>query len=490
MAVPGVFPKVSGDEITAADYNAIQTLASGVRTGFLGVDSSSVQVAVGSTVTASHWNNLKTDIDYCISYLGLSVTTISTKSAGTLITAADVNLYYTNALFAFDNRTWFINLVIGADTRNYSLSSGLTTNGTYTGSRIGKSTITLTVNSGIYVGSTSAATPSLTVGGTAAGDTVSLVNNGTIIGAGGAGGKGADQGGAAVAGSAGGTAISAGVSFTVTNNGVVAGGGGGGGGGDDSNGACFLAGTMISTPNGLIPIEDIKEGDVVYGYDATDYNYSSIIVPSVVSKKLVHTWEETRGSCPLLVIKHEHGVLNVTVNHEILTSSKQNPLSDKGFARADELEVGDTIYTTNGVAVKIQDITKGTPYELVYNFEVEDVHTYIADGIRVHNGGGGKVTQYFGGSGGGGGAGYNPGAGGAIGTGSSGNGSVGSAGTRTAGGAGGTVNVDGGAGGGPGSAGGTGGSGGGVGGAAGNYLTRNTNTVTWTGTAGVGGLGA
>ena len=277
--------------------------------------------------------------------------------------------------------------------------------------------------------------------------------------------------------------------LVINNAGSIYGGGGGGGGGGyyNTSSSCFPAGTMISTPNGLIPIEDIKEGDVVYGYDATDYNYSSLIVPSIVTKKHIHTWEESGSTCQLLVIKHEHGVLNVTVNHEILTSSKQNPLSDKGFARADELEVGDTIYTTNGVAVKIQEITRGEPYDLVYNFEVEDVHTYIADGIRVHNGGGGKGTTYYyyGGGGGGGGGGFNPGGGAGGGTGSSGNGNGGNDGTYYyyggSGGAGAGGAPNGGNGGGPGQAGADGGSStgaGGTGGAAGYYIQGNS-LVTW-----------
>jgi hypothetical protein len=231
MAAPGVFPKVSGDTVSRLDYNAIQTLAYGVKTTFLGQVCASAPVALGATISYLDWNNLKTDIDYCISYLSLSVTAIPTRTQGEIIRKDDVNLYYTNAYTADVNKTWFINLVIGADTQNYTLSGALASNGTYIGSRVGKSTITVTVNSGVYVGATSTANYALQLDGTTTGDTVTLVNNGTIIGAGGAGGRASPYRQGFIYGDpgVGGNALYAPRVATVYNNGSLYGGGGGGG---------------------------------------------------------------------------------------------------------------------------------------------------------------------------------------------------------------------------------------------------------------------
>lgn len=99
-----------------------------------------------------------------------------------------------------------------------------------------------TINSGVFVYSTSTGTPALTVNGSFP-NGVALTNNGTIQGQGGNGGTAAIYNGpdsyvtpaptltAAVAGGAGGLALSASVAITITNNGRIAGGGGGGGGG-------------------------------------------------------------------------------------------------------------------------------------------------------------------------------------------------------------------------------------------------------------------
>lgn len=62
-------------------------------------------------------------------------------------------------------------------------------------------------------------------------DTVTIVNNGVILGMGGAGGAGGSGGGAGPPGGVGGNAIYVNRPTTITNNGVIAGGGGGGGGG-------------------------------------------------------------------------------------------------------------------------------------------------------------------------------------------------------------------------------------------------------------------
>jgi len=104
-----------------------------------------------------------------------------------------------------------IALTVSSSTANYNIYTNR--GGTYAA---GKSDITLTINAGVNVYSTSVGTPGLTVGSFATGDTVKIINNGTIAGKGGDGNE------------AGGTALSTGFAVAITNNGTVQGGGGGG----------------------------------------------------------------------------------------------------------------------------------------------------------------------------------------------------------------------------------------------------------------------
>lgn len=85
---------------------------------------------------------------------------------------------------------------------------------------------TITINSGVYIYSTSTANAALTIDGSWPGG-VTVVNNGYIMGQGGNGGNitGANTW---ANGTSGGPAVSLGVSCTITNNSYIGGGGGGG----------------------------------------------------------------------------------------------------------------------------------------------------------------------------------------------------------------------------------------------------------------------
>ena len=105
----------------------------------------------------------------------------------------------------------------------------------------GKSDIVITVNTGIYLYSTTTGGSGLTLSGGSSGDTITLVNNGFIMG----------QGGSANAG-AGGPALTLGYPTTIDNTNPAAyiGGGGGGGnknayggGGGGAGGGAGAAGT-------------------------------------------------------------------------------------------------------------------------------------------------------------------------------------------------------------------------------------------------------
>lgn len=144
----------------------------------------------------------------------------------------------TGAISSVESNTFDISdlfeLIISGDTTNYNVASAFIA---AFGAQPPSISLRVTVNSGVVVSATATATAALTWGaGWSGSNTFTLVNNGHIVGKGGAGGQGDDGDGAA--GSAGGKAIElSGLTVEITNaSGFIWGGGGGGGGGAAFNG--------------------------------------------------------------------------------------------------------------------------------------------------------------------------------------------------------------------------------------------------------------
>ena len=127
------------------------------------------------------------------------------------------------------------NYAISADTANFNVRTAAIAAG-WDG--IAPLKATVMVNAGVYVYSTSTASPAFDTGTPfPSGSTITLINNGYIYGMGGAGATGgrsifpSPTAETPAAGSSGGPALNAQAAITVVNIGVIAGGGGGGGGG-------------------------------------------------------------------------------------------------------------------------------------------------------------------------------------------------------------------------------------------------------------------
>lgn len=113
------------------------------------------------------------------------------------------------------------NITIASNTANYVLNTAKVT-----GYKAGKTDVTLTINNGVFVSSASTGSYAFTVDNSwTTGDTLTIVNNGTIQGR---GGNGGNQGSA---GSTGGPALLVQRAVSINNVNRIAGGGGGGGGG-------------------------------------------------------------------------------------------------------------------------------------------------------------------------------------------------------------------------------------------------------------------
>jgi hypothetical protein len=138
-----------------------------------------------------------------------------------------------------------LNITIASNTNNYDLYTAVSANPAYVP---GATTITATINSGVTVGSTSSGTYAFSVPSAfGAGDIITVVNNGTVLGAGGSGGNGVAPGtgpGVQPPGNPGGNAVYVNRPTTINNAGTLAGAGGGGG----SSGSAIVQGGL--TPKG------------------------------------------------------------------------------------------------------------------------------------------------------------------------------------------------------------------------------------------------
>ena len=140
---------------------------------------------------------------------------------------------------------------------------------------------------------------------------------------------------------------------------------------------CFIAGTLILTEKDEVQIEDIETGDYVYATEPETGESSY--------KRVVQTFE-----------RETYEIVKVTYGGETITTTPTHPfyVPEKGWTSAIELRAGDILVKNNGeyvVVEKVQHEILETPV-IVYNFEVEDYHTYYVSAdansdafVLVHN---------------------------------------------------------------------------------------------------------
>lgn len=140
---------------------------------------------------------------------------------------------------------------------------------------------------------------------------------------------------------------------------------------------CFVAGTAVLTANGLVAIENIRAGDTVV---AKDEETGEIAV-----KQVVRTFENSTEELTHVTIRTESGTL------ETIDTTPQHPfyVEGKGWVEASALHIGMTVWLADGTKATVEDVSSETLDEAiaVYNFEVEDFHTYFVghSGVWVHN---------------------------------------------------------------------------------------------------------
>lgn len=142
--------------------------------------------------------------------------------------------------------------------------------------------------------------------------------------------------------------------------------------GDALPGACFIAGTLVSAEGGYKPIEDVAAGEYVWAWDEE--------TGEVALKQVVETY-----------IRESDQLVHIFVNGEEIITTPTHPFYSpvKGWTDAVNLRAGDILVLVNGeyvIVEKVQHEILEAPVT-VYNFQVEDFHTYYVaeSGVLVHN---------------------------------------------------------------------------------------------------------
>lgn len=142
------------------------------------------------------------------------------------------------------------------------------------------------------------------------------------------------------------------------------------------NRACFVAGTLIETINGLRAIETIQQGDLVWSRheETLEYGYRPIVDTFSFDNKEIYE----------VVVRDNHGKL------ETYQTTEDHPfwVVDTGWLPASLLQTGMTLVNRDEQAVlKVISQTKLNKTDTVYNFEVAEFHTYYIGkfGVWVHN---------------------------------------------------------------------------------------------------------
>lgn len=146
---------------------------------------------------------------------------------------------------------------------------------------------------------------------------------------------------------------------------------------------CFIAGTKITLADGTVKnIEDVQIGDKLIGKDKSVNQVLEYVRPLLGERTLV----SLNGGDPFMT--HDHPVYMKDGTWKSFdpeaTKKKYEKLSDWNIGK---LEIGDVIETVDGVGFKIQSMSEHQDRAdlQVYNFSLDGNHTYIANGLVVHN---------------------------------------------------------------------------------------------------------
>ena len=135
---------------------------------------------------------------------------------------------------------------------------------------------------------------------------------------------------------------------------------------------CFVAGTLVLTAQGPVPIEAVGVGEMVLSRD------------SATGEQGLREVTELYGS-------QTSELIHVDLGDETITATPAHPfwVQGLGWVDAGEFSAGDEVSLAQGGSATVVSVVREhlqSPQD-VYNFEVADLHTYFvaSAGVWVHN---------------------------------------------------------------------------------------------------------
>lgn len=133
---------------------------------------------------------------------------------------------------------------------------------------------------------------------------------------------------------------------------------------------CFAPGTPVLTDKGMVPIEDIQVGDMVLS-------------------KNDETGEQAYKRVSYKLDNQVNVLYHIHAGGETISATDNHPfwIKGKGWKLAKELVIGDQLVTNEEKYIVIEQVEIEATGSKVYNFTVEDFHTYYVTnlGIWTHN---------------------------------------------------------------------------------------------------------
>ena len=141
----------------------------------------------------------------------------------------------------------------------------------------------------------------------------------------------------------------------------------------NKGGGCFPPGTKIATPEGLVAIETLTAGDEVLAVNRDGQTVRTTVRTIFVSR---------------------NSVMRIETNGRPLVATEEHPVSLSGgrFRQAGDLRPGDRIVKWKHGRLVAKTVRTIFPVEgegMVFNLQVGEPNTFVAEGIVVHNKGGG-----------------------------------------------------------------------------------------------------
>lgn len=133
--------------------------------------------------------------------------------------------------------------------------------------------------------------------------------------------------------------------------------------------------SFVSTPTGPVKTQNLKPGDVIYGYDhITGKSKECRVLKNASIKNIL-----------LTKIYHEFGELILPLDQKVYVEDG-NTGESLQYVRAESLKPGDFIFLDSNEKTRILKIKTFKSKTPIQKLEVEENHNYMLNGVKVHNG--------------------------------------------------------------------------------------------------------